>query len=134
MKTLATIPKLKAQWKIIHDFKPTEYLDDPYTRFSLGLNFEGRVGLDIFFSSSQFGLERWDGDEEGQLFLESNQLPKIGEWTRMEISHKEEDGEFFLSFGVAGRQLARKEATEFRELSTSNNDLNAPGLAPSSNK
>ena len=132
--TLATIPKLKAQWKIIHDFKPTEYLDDPYTRFSLGLNFEGRVGLDIFFSSSQFGLERWDGDEEGQLFLESNQLPKIGEWTRMEISHKEEDGEFFLSFGVAGRQLVRKEATEFRELSTSNNDLNAPGLAPSSNK
>ena len=61
-------------------------------------------------------MERWDGDEEGQLFLESNQLPKIGEWTRMEISHKEEDGEFFLSFGVAGRQLARKEATEFREL------------------
>ena len=61
-------------------------------------------------------MERWDGDEEGQLFLESNQLPKIGEWTRMEISHKEEDGEFFLSFGVAGRQLARKEATEFREM------------------
>ena len=61
-------------------------------------------------------MERWDGDEEGQLFLESNQLPKIGEWTRMEISHKEEDGEFFLSFGVAGRQLVRKEATEFREL------------------
>ena len=96
--------------------KPTEYLDDPYTRFSLGLNVEGRVALDIFFSSSQFGLERWDGDEEGQLFLESNQLPKIGEWTRMEISHEEEDGKFFLSFGVAGRELVRKEATEFREM------------------
>ena len=96
--------------------KPTEYLDDPYTRFSLGVNVGGRVGLDIFFSSSHFGLERWDGDEEGQLFLESNQLPKIGEWTRIEISHEEEDGKFFLSFGVAGRELARKEATEFREL------------------
>ena len=58
-------------------------------------------------------MERWDRVVE---FLESNQLPKIGEWTRMEISHEEEDGKFFLSFGVAGRQLARKEATEFREL------------------
>ena len=111
-KFLAMRLKLKAQWKIIHDFKPTEYLDDQYPRYSLGVSVDGRVGLDIFSSSSDFGLELWTRDGEDQQLVESNQLPRIGEWTRIEISHEEEDGKFFLSFGVAGRELERKEATD----------------------
>ena len=57
-------------------------------------------------------------DEEDLLLLESRQLPTIGEWTRIELSHEEEDGKFFLSFAVAGRKMGRKEATdpEFREM------------------
>ena len=47
----------------------------------------------------------------------------------MEISHEEEDGEFFLSFGVAGRQLARKEATEFRELADVTLRIDTDGIA-----
>ena len=80
------------------------------------MSVNGRVGLDIFSSSSDFGLELWNTDGEDQQLVESNQLPRSGEWTRIEISHEEEDGKFFLSFGVAGRELVRKEATEFREL------------------
>ena len=74
--------------------------------------------MDIVFSCPQIGSERWGWDEEDLLVLESNQLPRIGEWTRIEVSHEEEDGEFFLSFAVEGRELEGKEATdpEFREM------------------
>ena len=117
MKTLATIPKLKAQWKIIYDFKPTEYINNQFTS-SLGVLVGGRVGLDIVFSCSQISLRRWRLDGEDLLLLESRQLPTIGEWTRIEVSHEEEDGKFFLSFAVGGRELGRKEATdlELREM------------------
>ena len=40
------------------------------------------------------------------------QLPKIGEWTRIVISHEEEGGKYYLSFGVGGTQVARKEVTD----------------------
>ena len=40
------------------------------------------------------------------------QLPKIGEWTRIVISHEEEGGKYYLSFGVGGTQMARKEVTD----------------------
>ena len=47
------------------------------------------------------------------------QLPKIGEWTRIVISHEEEAGKYYLSFGVGGTQVARKEVTdpELRDMS-----------------
>ena len=41
-----------------------------------------------------------------------NQLPKIGEWTRIVISHEEEGGKYYLSLGVGGTQVARKEVTD----------------------
>ena len=133
MKTLATIPKLKAQWKIIYDFKPTEYINNQFTS-SLGVLVGGRVRLDmdIVFSSSQFGLELWRWDGVDQLLLESSQLPTIGEWTRIEVSHEEEDGKFFLSFAVGGRELGRKEATdpEFREMTDVRIDIGRHRIQP----
>ena len=44
--------------------------------------------------------------------LRLNQLPKIGEWTRIVLSHEEEGGKYYLSFGVGGTQMARKEVTD----------------------
>ena len=40
----------------------------------------------------------------------SSQLPKVGEWTRIEISHKKVDGKYFLSLSVGGREVGRAEA------------------------
>ena len=40
----------------------------------------------------------------------------VGEWTRIEISHEEEDGEFFFVFSV-GTQMEREESySVFSEL------------------
>ena len=43
-KFLAMRLKLKAQWKIIHDFKPIEYINNQF-KSSLGVRVGGRVGL-----------------------------------------------------------------------------------------
>ena len=53
------------------------------------------------------------GDEYDQIDttpLMSSQLPKIGEWTRFEVSHEEVEGKYFLSFSVGGREVGRREA------------------------
>ena len=42
--------------------------------------------------------------------LRSTELPKVGEWTRIEISHEEEDGKFFFVFSVGGTQMGREES------------------------
>ena len=94
----------------------------------------GRVGLDIVFSCSQISLRRWRLNGENQLLLESRQLPTIGEWTRIEVSHEEEDGKFFLSFAVGGRELGRKEATdqEYREMTDLRINIEEHGIQPGS--
>ena len=48
----------------------------------------------------------------------STQLPKVGEWTRIEIYHEMVDGKYFLSLSVGGTEVGRKEVTnpELRRL------------------
>ena len=40
----------------------------------------------------------------------STQPPEAGDWTRIEMSHKEVDGKYFLSLSVGGREVGRMEA------------------------
>ena len=42
--------------------------------------------------------------------LESNQVPKLDEWSRIEISQLEEEGgNYFLSLSVGGKEVGRKD-------------------------
>ena len=38
-----------------------------------------------------------------------SQMPKLQEWNRIEISHMKENGKYFLSLSVGGKELGRKE-------------------------
>ena len=38
-----------------------------------------------------------------------NPVPNVGEWTRIEIGHEEEDGKYFLSLTVGGQHVGRGE-------------------------
>ena len=119
---LARIPKLAAQWKIIYDFKPTEYLElhcsSTYCSVQgdhpIGLSAEFSSGNDLqelFISSSKkihLDVVSMNSDRTFDR-VESNQLPKLQEWSRIEISHMKEDGKYFLSLSVGGNELARKE-------------------------
>ena len=41
-----------------------------------------------------------------------NPVPNVGEWTRIEIGHEEEEGKYFLSLAVGGEQVGREEVNE----------------------
>ena len=123
-RLLATIPRLGRQWKIIHDFKPTEYLvdqtlllDPPLSIFVDRVSDRDRDGYfipGIVFpctnNSTSIGL--YNLSNPGYEGLESNQPPKLGEWTRIEISQEEENGKCILSFSVGGKEVGRDEVDQ----------------------
>ena len=127
-KVMAQIPKLGSQWRIIHDFKPTEYLQaaNPATK-SLFLESgdsktPGSIRVDIYFPLPKIAVVhviRGDNDQpQGKYIVKSTQLPKVGEWTRVEIGHEKVDEKYFLSLSVGGREVGRVEVTnpELRKL------------------
>ena len=122
---MARLPKLASQWKIIHDFKATEYLQTFQQPGSLCVRVEkpfrhGLVGLCFSFPKIVLAhsILRENNQPEKGVFLQSNQLPEVGEWTRIEISHEEVEGKYFLSLSVGGREVGREEVTDpqLREL------------------
>ena len=111
---LANIPKLGPQWRILYDFKPTEYLFGlPEPAVSLFVDLENYFGPGIVFSCSPNNSPSIALDNlvpgPGLDGLESNQPPKLGEWTRIAISHEEENGQWILSLSVGGREVGRCE-------------------------
>ena len=122
-KTLANIGKLPLQWKIIFDFNPKGLLEastwssssrnmivirthsgyfstpaDPDRSFYVSLSYDPKGVLRLDYRNL-YG------------FLESDQLPRTPEWSRIEITHEEgEEGRYFLSLSVNGRQSRRMEA------------------------
>ena len=122
---LAEIPKLGTQWKIIHEFKPTKYIQHGISVWRSGLVVKAgdpvhsRLVIAFKFPNISVFHHIYEGDD---LFLapstmSSTQLPKVGEWTKLELSHEEVDGKYFLSFSVGGREVGRKEAgPELRNL------------------
>ena len=121
---MTEIQKLGTQWKIIHEFKPTEYPQGPETTLqkppvSLVIGVEktfGRGYVGLAFPYPKIALAyRIHGDENKSktlMFLRSDQLPKIGEWTKIEISHEEENARYFLSFTVGGKLVGREDVTD----------------------
>ena len=68
------------------------------------------------FSHLKIQLDVRDNDYNEVLNLKSDQLPKLHEWTRVEISHVEEGGNYFLSLSVGGKVLGREECEIGRNL------------------
>ena len=119
LKILADIPKLGSQWKIIHEFKPTDYLQEvvpPAMALSLTVKAGNPPHSSVFIgfefpniSLCHFTLEGGNPTHSTPT-MTSSQLPRVGEWTKVEISHEEVDGEFFLSLAVGGREVGREAA------------------------
>ena len=108
-KSLVDIPKLGPQWKIIHEFKPTDHLE-LQTAIALTAGKPAHSGVFLIFGPLNIYLCGFFGDDPAHTILKSTQLPKIGEWSRIEMSHEEVDGKYFLSLSVGGREVARAEA------------------------
>ena len=120
---LVNLQKLALQWKIAVDFKPTASvglnhgpLYTPLLIVTLGF---GDFELRLQYRKDNIALMLFDPRKPRQPSLwklKSTELPMVGEWTRIEISHEEEDGEFFFVFSV-GTQMEREESySVFSEL------------------
>ena len=114
-----TIPKLETQWKILYDVKRTEHLqvENPrkyYDILSIWVGRDANVRAtvsptEIFLGGYLFGD---DNQLLAQRFVTGNQVPNVGEWTRIEIGHEEEDGKYYLSLAVGGEHVGREEVTD----------------------
>ena len=100
-KILADIPKLGTQWKIIYELNSTECLqsgDPAKGTLGLGVIAGDPIHSGIFMGFLPPNVRLVHGIYEGPNsiqatpFLESSQLPEIGEWTGIEISHEEASG------------------------------------------
>ena len=119
-KQIAQIPKLGSQWRIIHDFKPTEYLQAPTYPISLSLHTgDGQTPRNNFvYTVFPFpkitllhAILNDNNQAQGQTVVDSTQLPKVGEWTRVEFGHEKVDDKYFLFLSVGGREVGRKEVS-----------------------
>ena len=118
-KRLFELPPLGGQWKIIFDFKPTEYIQDERQRIvmSLGLGHNDHrvTGYSLAIGSPKICLccrikhPKASVHEVG--LVESNEVPVVGDWTRVEISHEKEEDKYFLYLTVGGKELGRKDVT-----------------------
>ena len=114
---MVEIPKLGTQWKIIHEFKPTAYLQevDPILNplgLCVGAGKPAHSAILIEFRPPNISAVHCMDDNTFHVVsrVVSSQLPKVGEWTRIEISHEEVEGRYFLSLSVGGREVGRTEA------------------------
>ena len=114
---LKIIPKLRPQWKVFLYFQPTSFPQDeqPHVAFVVSCRVDDAsvVNLAIAFKGSRIFLVQ-DDLLEADILIESNSLPKIGEWTRIEISHEKEGEEFVLSLVVGGREVGIGGSIAFR--------------------
>ena len=55
----------------------------------------------IFASNSQGNI---------QARQEADEVPKLGQWTRVEMTHEKVDEEFYLTLSLDGKEVARVEA------------------------
>ena len=105
--------KLRPQWKVFYEFQPTSFPPDetPRVAFAVSCRVDAAsvVNLAIAFKGSRILLVQ-DDLVEADILIESSSLPKIGEWTRIEISHEEVNDKFYLGLTVGGTLLGRREA------------------------
>ena len=135
---VATIPRLGWAWKIIFDFEPTEYLK--------GCTEDAPVGLwvvlcetpcpfvdcSVNFPLPNMMLEYGRVLASVNPALVSDQLPGIGEWTRIEITFQS-DKENWVSFSIGGNELGRVRVPFQGELfyvsiNVGSPDISRPGL------
>ena len=117
-RTMARIPDLGLEWKVILEIKKhTHFGDIGGNLFSIG-GFRGgampgivNVNVKVHLTSTSLGLvHEVIRDQNRSLHsIECSTAPKVGKWTRIEVSQQEEDGRHFLALSVEGNESGREE-------------------------
>ena len=109
---MSKCPKLAAQWKIIHDFKATNYFHAYVCKAAMKVDEEFKT-ISVGLLPSYVGFIA----EDNNLLLNlaatlRGPPPAVGKWTRIEVSHEEEDGKYFLSLAVGDAEVVKQEVTD----------------------
>ena len=111
---LANLQKMALQWKIAVDFKPTASVglnhSPLYTPLLIVTFGFGEFELRLQYRKDRIALSLFDPLELNLWKLRSTEVPMVGEWTRIEISHEEEDDKFFFVFSVGGTQIGKEDS------------------------
>ena len=100
---VGTIPKLRPQWKIIHEFKPISYESSPVSLRILSLK---RRVLQIDFPAPNMGLATLQSSTHQYAIV--CKAPLLGgEWCKVEISHEKEEDKYTLAMSVGGQEVGR---------------------------
>ena len=94
---------------MIHDFKPTAYLTDANCNgttdpSTICVILRGELYLGDHFMDFPVGEGRVRLFLDAMPHGDSIQLPPVGEWTRVELTHEFDDnaGKYFISLSFAG--------------------------------
>ena len=110
-RTLARIPDERREWKIILEIKLKKHTGD--------------IGGCILAVIPGFA-----GYHPAEVYLSSSMVPKVGVWTRIEVSQENEDGRYFLALSVEGNRVGREEILRNGQLMLSDASID---LCPAGN-
>ena len=106
---METIPKLRPQWKILHEFKPLSYESSAAytTPVSMRVVCSKRQVLKIDFPGPNMRLTTLQRAPHQYAIV--CKAPLLGgDWCKVEISHeKEGDDKFTLAMSVGGQEVGR---------------------------
>ena len=97
------IPKLGTQWKVIFDLKPV-FVGD---RLLLSLCDSEIDCASLMFDMSSSAIWASNCQEDIVALQEADAVPKLGQWTKVEMTHEKVDGEFHLALSLDGEEVAR---------------------------
>ena len=113
--TLTILPKLEKHWRIIHDFKPVAY--ERSVQYGLSLCKDDHIVMSIAFNNITT-VVKCISDYWPKVVCNTGGVPRLGEWTTIEISNEvEESGKCTFSVIIAGKLVFREENAGSRELS-----------------
>jgi len=119
--TVARISKMASEWKIIQDFKPTDYPASIHPRTILSLSSSSTQGfmLELNVLPTKIAIDLASTGGSVVEVVSSNHVPKLNKWNRIEITYEEEGGKYFLSVSVNDKNSNKEEVTD-------NFDLGSP--------
>ena len=122
---LTNIPKLGTQWKVIFDLKPV-FVGRGLILSLVDSEIDRAVGSMFCMSSSAICSLNSQGIVEAH--RRAYEVPKLCQWTRVEVTHEKVFGRFYLTLSLDGKEVARIEAhPELQRLTNVSIDFHAGG-------
>ena len=106
---MARIPDERREWKIILEIKLKKHIhfgDTEGCILAVVPGFAGYHPVEVQLRSTSIDLVQ---GVTRSVWCSSSMVPKVGVWTRIEVSQENEDGRYFLALSVEGNRVGREE-------------------------